>query len=257
MKILFLVALFGCIELVEPLQYGWSIKANKFWLVSLCSEDCSTFNSVPAIEPNEQAASGIQFHTSFSMLLLSAIALAIALIRERRHKHRLQELIHIDHLTSLYNRRYLYRLGKRLLSRSNSGASSFAAIMLDVDHFKQVNDAYGHATGDKVLTEIARVCIGECRPSDIVGRFGGEEFLLLLPDTRLGEALAVAERIRLKINHIEIDSSHQHIKSKGISASLGVSCSNQEVCLDFDELIKFADEAMYRAKAAGRNRVQS
>lgn len=256
MKILFLVVLLGCLKSAEA-RHDQATHVTALWLNSMHSLKCSAFNELAPIKQEEQAVSDIQIHASFSMLMLSAIVLAIALIRERRHKHRLQELAHIDHLTSLYNRRYLYRLGKRLLNRSNKGANSFAAIMLDVDHFKKINDEYGHSTGDQVLTQIARACIDECRPSDIVGRFGGEEFLLLLPNTQLSEALIVAERIRVKITDINIDSNNPSPQGAIISASLGVCCSNQETYLDFDELIKRADEAMYRAKAAGRNRVQS
>lgn len=257
MKILLLVVLLGCAKPTEDRNDQFLGLFTGLSLISLCDEECSGFNGMKAMVKEERASSEIQIHTSFSMLLLSAIVLAIALIRERRAKHRLQELAHIDDLTSLYNRRYLYRLGKRLLNRSNSGANSFAAIMLDVDHFKQINDRHGHSSGDKVLVQIARACIDECRPSDIVGRFGGEEFLVLLPNTHLSEALTVAERIRLKIKGIQVEGNLSNAQSKRISASLGVCCSNYEGYLDFDELIKRADEAMYRAKAAGRDRVQS
>ncbi|WP_299773365.1 GGDEF domain-containing protein [uncultured Pseudoteredinibacter sp.] len=256
MKILFLMVLLGCVKPTET-QHDRPIHTANRWPPSILSQQCLASNGTAVIAQGEKAASNIQIHTSFGMLLLSAIVLAIALIRERRHKHRLQELAHIDHLTSLYNRRYLYRLGKRLLNRSNNGAGSFAAIMLDVDHFKRINDVYGHSTGDQVLVQIAKVCSEECRPSDIVGRFGGEEFLLLLPNTLLSEAVTVAERIRVKISDIKIDSNKYSAQNQEISASLGLCCSDQEANLDFDQLIKLADEAMYLAKAAGRNCVQS
>lgn len=214
-----------------------------------------------AIPLQNKVTLGLSVYTAFSILLFSTLALAYAYWRERLQRQRLRSLVYIDHLTSVYNRRYLFQLGNRLLKRCLSGGESFAVIMLDVDHFKQLNDSYGHNAGDILLTQIAEICQTESRPSDIVGRYGGEEFLLLLPNTQIQAAKAVAERIRRKISELSLNSkpkmnlNKEQPCPKQISASFGISCSCKKHPHSFDILIHQADQAMYQAKAAGRNTV--
>ena len=173
-------------------------------------------------------------------------------IDERHRQHaRLEILATTDLLTGLYNRRHFFTLGEYEMEKSRQIASPLSLIFLDTDHFKLVNDTYGHATGDLVLTQIAGLISVNARKGDIVCRIGGEEFAILLPDTQLPNAQAAAERIRMAIfsNPIHIN---QTVIS--ITASLGVVevSANDH---DLAEVLAHADEALFRAKFNGRNRV--
>ena len=125
--------------------------------------------------------------------------------------------------------------------------------MADIDHFKQVNDTYGHAAGDSVLREVAARMRAALRGYDGVGRYGGEEFLTVLPECSANGAVGIAERIREEVSERPIDSNGVTIR---LSLSLGVSSSEGASESDAESLLTFADEALYRAKAQGRNRVE-
>ena len=157
-----------------------------------------------------------------------------------------------DPLTGLYNRRGLFELGKVEFARSVRLDNPFSAIMLDLDHFKQVNDTHGHSAGDSILQEFAIRCKSCIREIDYIGRYGGEEIVILLPDTDMKASLMVAERLRAVMadNPIQLDKE-RHIK---VTASLGVACKDKNTT-SLDMLIARADQAMYLAKHKGRNRV--
>lgn len=163
-----------------------------------------------------------------------------------------------DVLTGLYNRRYLqYRLVDEL-ARARRDARPLSCMMLDVDHFKPVNDQWGHPSGDKVLAQIAHVIREECRESDIPIRYGGEEFAVLLPGAGIDEAAAVAERIRAAVERSEFVLPGGRLLQLTVSA--GVSCAqpsgvDEELKPRGDRLIAEADVQLYRAKSEGRNRV--
>ena len=158
-----------------------------------------------------------------------------------------------DMLTRLYNRGALFeRAGKALADCQKAGAS-LAVIQLDLDHFKSINDRFGHQAGDRVLIHIGRVILNKIRHEDIAGRVGGEEFCLVLPNTSLAQATVIAERIRESINSREIlVSRNQTIR---VSASLGVCSSDELAQYDFQHLQSIADKRLYLAKTGGRNRV--
>jgi diguanylate cyclase (GGDEF)-like protein len=124
-------------------------------------------------------------------------------------------------------------------------------VLFDIDRFKSINDSFGHHAGDNVITQIADICQREKRKSDIIARFGGEEFLILLPETKLAAAQRVAERLRRKV-----EASPFSIASKAINATISVGVAQAEPSMNsvFD-LIKVADRALYMAKGSGRNRV--
>lgn len=159
----------------------------------------------------------------------------------------LEELSITDNLTKLYNRN---RLNQTLVSEFNRASRypySFGLMMVDIDYFKKVNDVYGHQVGDKVLKEIAEVLKTHTRKTDIVGRWGGEEFLIICSETDLEGILSLAEKIRSEIASYSFSCKEQK------TASIGVSIYKQG---DEDkELIKRADDALYQAKESGRNRV--
>ncbi len=173
--------------------------------------------------------------------------LASVLLEYQQH---LSHLATEDPLTRLLNRRGLQDAVYVSLASAARQRSPTSAIMLDIDHFKQVNDSFGHDTGDRVLQQIAVILQRMSRASDVVSRFGGEEFLLILPDTPAEAARALAERIRASIAAEALLVDGQRI---AITVSLGVTTIAGET--DLDQLASEADQAMYQAKRAGRNRV--
>ncbi|WP_420861023.1 diguanylate cyclase [Algirhabdus cladophorae] len=161
-----------------------------------------------------------------------------------------------DQLTGLFNRRYAMPHLKRIADRAKRTDQSFAVMILDLDHFKQVNDQYGHATGDKVLAEVAKRLRDNLRPFDMVARFGGEEFLIVMPDTPLHQAKQAAERIRKLIAKDPIEVPFQD-SSIHVSTSIGVAVGSppHRSTFDVQQLLNDADSALYDAKAEGRNQV--
>jgi len=154
-----------------------------------------------------------------------------------------------DMLTGLHSRRYLDEAMSGLARRR--GRSS-AVLLLDVDHFKRVNDTYGHDGGDEVLREVARRLRQTMRPGDVLARYGGEEFVVLLPHALPEEARDVAERIRMAICGSPITLSDD--RAVPVSVSIGVACMPTDVT-ERDQLTLVADQMLYRAKESGRNRV--
>ena len=175
------------------------------------------------------------------------------LTEQKRQQARLEIMATIDPLTELPNRQHILKTARREFSRSKRYHRPLSLMMIDIDHFKKVNDQYGHVTGDKVLAEVARICGQELRDPDILGRIGGEEFVLLLPDTPEASALHVAERMRARLANtlISIDGNSFHI-----TASFGV-VERIDSDEDFTSMLDRADMAMYEAKQGGRNRVRS
>ena len=163
----------------------------------------------------------------------------------------LERISRIDALTQLYNRRHLEEQLRRLEADRRRHATPLAVVLIDIDHFKHVNDTYGHAAGDAVLQQCARRLLDATRVGDIVGRWGGEEFLLLLPDTSLDEARAISERIRAAVAEppLTIDDGE-------LTVTLSGGCAVDDGG-DIDALLIRADAALYRAKAGGRNRIEA
>ncbi len=155
-----------------------------------------------------------------------------------------------DELTNLFNRReFMVRLEQEML-RSRRSHKPLSLIMADIDHFKNINDSYGHPTGDLVLTELAQIFMNITRDIDIVARFGGEEFIFLLPGIDKQVAYRVAERIRQSVEQLQLRSNNK--EPIHVSISMGISCF-PKCAQDEDSLIKNADNALYRAKNQGRN----
>ena len=163
----------------------------------------------------------------------------------------------LDALTGFYNRRQLEERIKQEVSNAKRQKAPLCGIMTDIDYFKHVNDTYGHAVGDLVLKDIAKIIRGQLREYDIAGRYGGEEFSILLPFTKIEEAQMVAERLRKTIEDRSIDISkvnpESEVKTLNITLSLGIYEMKEN---DNDEdLLKKADKALYQAKNTGRNKV--
>lgn len=163
-----------------------------------------------------------------------------------------QRLSTVDSLTGLRNRRSLHELASRELSRLRRTHSSLCALLIDVDHFKDVNDRRGHASGDIALTAVARALASAVREVDLVGRWGGEEFVVVLPDTPLDGGRIVAGRLRAAIEGLSVvDACGEAFR---LTASIGLASHRDPESLD--ALVDRADRAMYAAKVAGRNRVE-
>lgn len=171
----------------------------------------------------------------------------------KRSNELLLELSNTDHLTGLFNRRYMMEALNKEVHRSIRKGSTLSLIMLDIDHFKRVNDSFGHLQGDVVLQKVAQQLRNELRSYDYASRFGGEEFVAILPDSSLQEALFVADRIRLSVQDTKFNGMLDKIS---LTLSLGVACFSPEYAPTVDSFIKMADDALYRAKENGRNRVE-
>ena len=168
-----------------------------------------------------------------------------------RNAEQLETLASIDSLTGIYNRRYFLKLAEAEWSRFQRYLRPLSMLMVDIDHFKSVNDRYGHATGDMALSWVAKACQEDQRGSDIVGRIGGEEFALLLPETDLAQAKLVAERIREKIESHLMTAPNEIF---AVEVSIGVATATLSMS-GVDALMSASDQALYEAKAQGRNRV--
>jgi len=166
---------------------------------------------------------------------------------QKRIEEQLQHLSTTDPLTGAYNRRMFIELLERELQRARRYGTVFSLLMFDIDYFKKVNDRYGHDAGDRVLVEVVEICRGTVRTTDILARWGGEEFMVLMPQTESDKARSMAERLRKAVAH------HAFADIESLTVSVGVTSLRQ---LDtIDVLLKRVDEALYAAKKAGRNRV--
>lgn len=184
------------------------------------------------------------------VVVASLVAVAVVVLSSRETVLREQALL--DPLTGVFNRRCFLEMSGKEEARNRRDNGNLAVLMIDVDHFKQVNDTHGHPVGDEVLRGMAEVCAVTLRPSDIVARYGGEEFVVSLPDTDHEEAARVAERMRAAIQAKTFTGSSGPFS---VTASIGLSsCSNG---VGLSEALRLADEALYRAKRSGRNRVEA
>lgn len=192
--------------------------------------------------------------TESNLRLVNSIASTAVLALQNARLHaEVQQMAITDPLTNLFNRRGLNELGKREFERARRFNRALSVIMLDIDHFKQVNDQYGHETGDSALRDLSTIILRHVRDTDLVCRYGGEEFVILLPETETHFAFGTAERLRLMI----ADHLFQSEKTPfHITISLGVSTLTNRTP-NLDSLIQQADRALYCAKEAGRNRVIS
>lgn len=168
-----------------------------------------------------------------------------------RNAQEMEKLATIDSMTGLHNRRHFLTLAAAEWSRFQRYYRPLSVLMIDVDHFKSVNDRYGHAVGDEALVAVANACLKDKRSSDIVGRLGGEEFAMLLPETDLYQARIVAERIRRNVADSTLTA---HLVQFKVTVSVGFAAATVSMP-GFEALLAAADQALYHAKAEGRNRI--
>ena len=170
---------------------------------------------------------------------------------QARLLEQLKMLAERDYLTGLLNRRAIESDALRLIAKTEREGKTLTLLLVDIDHFKAINDTYGHDVGDVVLQKIARIFDSGIRPGDVVSRFGGEEFLILLDGAGEVDAMAIAERLRRNIEKIVID---QH-PDMNITASFGVALHPAGCGLSWNNLVQTADRRLYAAKRTGRNRI--
>jgi diguanylate cyclase (GGDEF)-like protein/PAS domain S-box-containing protein len=192
------------------------------------------------------------FFTAKHVRLSAALGdhVAVALYNARLFQQT-REMAMTDSLTGTATRRSFFFQAERALDRARRSKSPVSVLMADLDHFKEINDRHGHAIGDEVIRKVAAAAREVLRRSEIIGRYGGEEFAVVLPDTDAENARIIAERIRSRVSRIAIPGGDQ-----GLSISIGATTRQPEDVTSIDEVLDEADKAMYEAKRLGRNRVE-
>jgi len=206
---------------------------------------------------NLESATPGYFQPAQAALLQAFASQAAIAIEHARLYAEVQNLAVTDPLTEIFNRRGLFQLGDREVERSFGFAHPLAAVMLDIDHFKHINDAYGHPSGDRVLRAVAACCRANVRSVDVVSRYGGDEFVLLLTETDPSNAFRVTERLRVAVADLRISVVPDGSLADNIAQvtlSMGIANLTPDIS-SLQDLIDRADHAIYAAKHAGRNRV--
>ncbi len=165
---------------------------------------------------------------------------------------KLKEQAHRDPLTNMYNRRYFADVSEKMVSVSKRAEEPLCAMIMDIDNFKKINDAYGHEVGDEVIKHIADKISSSIRASDLSARWGGEEFVVLLCNTTVDDAVTFANALRKDIENITYKANHTTITS---TVSIGLEAFNHAVDKNINETLNRADKALYKAKESGKNRV--
>ena len=193
------------------------------------------------------------------MYLVSLVIALLVMVTAREFRRRSAQLrselvraSRYDSLSRVFNRGYILELALRELELARRHARPLAVAMLDIDYFKDINDTYGHDVGDRVIQEVARVCTENLRGTDHFGRFGGEEFIAVLPDMGAAAAMQCAERLRAVVAGLALPTPVGEVR---LNVSIGVALLPPGASLEWTGLLKQADVALYRAKAGGRNRV--
>lgn len=186
--------------------------------------------------------------------IIKPIRPAIVIARVKTHvtlklqRDKLNKMAFFDQLTGLYNRHYLIEMATKKVSRALRHNYDLWVLMIDIDHFKHINDNYGHPMGDQILKQVAEVLILDNRNEDIVARFGGEEFIMIFDSCNKSNALLKSERVRSKVEALKPFNI-------SVAVSIGMAKLSAEDA-NFEHLLKRADDALYRAKENGRNRVE-
>ncbi len=220
-------------------------RAHQYYIMDLRSTNGTYVNDEPVEEAELKRGDQIKVgDTIFKFLSGSDL--------EAQYHETIYRMTIVDGLTGVYNKRYLMETLGKEISRARRHGRPLSLVMFDIDHFKQVNDTYGHLAGDHVLKEVAQLALSRLRPDDVVARYGGEEFAVVLPETKRAGAGHIAELLREKIAEAAFEFEGEAMR---VTVSLGVAQlrSNAEL----NEFIGEADAQMFRAKKAGRDRVCS
>lgn len=191
-----------------------------------------------------------EFSHSFNWMVEQLEAYRQRILGQNRE---LERLATTDPLTGVYNRRYFMDFATKEFLRSQRYSHIFSAIQMDIDHFKKINDTHGHSVGDEVLKAFTANCLEVLREIDVLGRIGGEEFSIILPETEMAGALIVAERFRQTISDLKVHVDDQVVH---FTVSIGITILRQDDT-GIEAVLRRADEALYLAKNGGRNKVVS
>lgn len=234
-----------------------STRARSAWILAIClwvyyvGLDVLMWYVQPLQPISSDALLGVHvFNLTVVFCMFSYLALFYVVTVTRAHKS-LARMATTDSLTGLFNRRHIIALTEKELARHHRRPSNLTLMLMDIDHFKQINDQYGHDIGDRVLDAVSHVLKSSMREQDFIGRWGGEEFLAVLPQTDIDQAVANAERIRKAVQALVIESDGHKI---GVTLSIGITLYRAEEVLS--NAIARADQALYEGKSAGRNRVE-
>lgn len=184
---------------------------------------------------------------------IEIIARLKSALRYKEYQDKLEEMAMKDGLTGLYNHALLIDLLSKEHSKQSRKEGNLAFVMLDIDFFKNVNDTYGHLQGNEVLKGMAKIMLSSIRESDIAGRYGGEEFALILPEIPKDKVILVCERIRRRVALYPFEVQGQTIN---ITVSIGVCYKSGDSAISYNDMIRLADDALYEAKHSGRNNVK-
>ena len=238
----FYVAILSVLVTVTALSLAW-----EFWL-----EDRLLSGLVPDYEPEGRAerwefVATTSFFSAIALIGPAVVGTRI-IRRERTFQDEMVRLSQQDHLTGLFNRRRIAELLQSEIERALRYQTKFSVILMDIDHFKAVNDRLGHQAGDEVLMGIADIVRSGVRAADLVGRWGGEEFVIISPETDIGGSYSLAEKIRTRLESADLgEAGHK-------TASFGVTAFDDGD--DIESLIARADAGLYAAKQGGRNRIE-
>jgi diguanylate cyclase (GGDEF)-like protein len=213
----------------------------------------------PILNPQQAASAHLSLYWTICLMLAGGsyviyqTVIMSAMVRAWHSREQdIRTLSQTDALTGVSNRRHILEMLDHVLTSQRSADSPVSVLMVDIDHFKRINDEHGHLIGDQALTAAASALRDCLRQGDMIGRYGGEEFLIILPGTRNDHALEIAERCRKAISALVIHAAHQALP---LTASVGLACRLLGDITSSDHVIHLADEAMYEAKKTGRNRV--
>lgn len=251
--LLFLIATYEALRAPRPRSASRLITASTFLLGALLLLARAVFEAVnPAPLTSGMASTPMQgLMFGYAALVPVIATFGFVLMCSEHARAELETLAATDPLTGSLNRRMLEQLVTTQLAEARRRPRPLSVLLLDVDKFKNINDNFGHDVGDMVLKAVVAASRLQLRPGDLIGRLGGEEFLIVLDDTGETEAVQVAERLRAAIAGLDLGEGDYRVP---LSISIGVASRKSERS-DFGELVRRADRAMYAAKSAGRNRV--
>jgi diguanylate cyclase (GGDEF)-like protein len=238
--------------ITDTLKYAeWVRTPESAWICSFACAPIVTKDKVIGLLNLDSGTSGF-FNTEHAERLMIFANQAAVAIEKARLFSETQRLAITDGLTGIYNRRHVLDLLEMEIERAQRYQRPLSTILFDIDHFKEVNDRFGHPAGDLVLCKLIELCRRSLRTNDSLGRYGGEEFLIIAPETNLQDALEIAERLRKQVEDLQIPTEKGVVN---LTISLGAAAFSPGSKSTLEDLITRTDDALYTAKRLGRNSV--